>query len=202
MAEFSSNSHKSKETNLETTEKRLEPVVSGLTSTQKKTGLSKVFGSFIAEGVENVGSYLLTEVFIPSVKKTLDDMVSNGVHMLLFGRASETKGGVTASKISYNSFYQRSYNEPVRAGSLSNSVFDYDNIVFSNRGDAEAVLEAMDDILDRYGLVSVAEFYELADVPAPNYTANKYGWNNIRSARIRGTRDGYIIQLPRAIVID
>ena len=201
MAEYATNSHKSKELVEVPTENKLEPVVSGAATTQKRSGLSKFVGGFIAEGIENVGSYLLSDVLIPAIKKTVDDVVSNGVHMLLYGKAAESKG-VTASKISYNSFYNKYNSEPVRAGSYS--AFDYDNILFSNRGDAEAVLEAMDDIIDRYGIVSVGEYYELSDVPVPNYTVNKYGWKNISTAQIKRSNsgDGYFIKLPRAVVID
>jgi hypothetical protein len=74
---------------------------------------------------------------------------------------------------------------------------DYDNIIFDNRGDAEAVLTSMEDILDQFGCVSVADLYDLADVAAPNYTVNNYGWTNLANAQVLRCRDGYIIKLPK-----
>ena len=60
----------------------------------------------------------------------------------------------------------------------------------------------MDDILDQYGTVSVSDLYELADVACPHYTANKYGWTSLKNAQVMRCRDGYIIKLPRATVIN
>ena len=56
--------------------------------------------------------------------------------------------------------------------------------------------------MEAYGLVRVADFYDLVGVTG-NYTDNKYGWTNIRSAEIVRLRDGgYVIKLPRAMQID
>ena len=71
------------------------------------------------------------------------------------------------------------------------------DITFETRGDAEAVLEQMDDVIDRYGIVTVADMYDMADLTAP-YTSNKYGWTSINSAEVVRVRDGYILKLPKA----
>lgn len=143
----------------------------------------------------------MTDVLIPAIKKSLDDIVSNGIHMLLYGKAAESRSGVSASRISYNSYWSNSkLSEPLRSNPVG-SALDYDNIIFNNRGDAEAVLTAMDDILDQFGVVSVGDLYELSDVTTPSYTVNKYGWYNIRSAEVVRCRDGYMLKLPRAVVI-
>ena len=59
----------------------------------------------------------------------------------------------------------------------------------------------MDDILEKYGMVSVADLYDLVGVTG-NYTDNKYGWTNLSNAEIVRVRDGYQIKLPRARVLD
>ena len=56
--------------------------------------------------------------------------------------------------------------------------------------------------MDKYGFVSVGDFYDLADVPNNNYTVEKYGWKDIRGAQVIRARDGYVIKLPRAIPIN
>ena len=204
MDEFKSNSHKSRNGEIENvSEKRLEPVISGSAITQKKSGFGKLAESMIAEDVTNVGSFILTDVLIPAFKKTIVDIVTNGIDMLLYGKTGISKSSSSLSRITYSgsSYYNYSKpSEPQRAA--SSSVFDYDNIVFDNRGDAEAVLTAMEDILDQFGVVSVGDLYDLADVPTPNYTVNKYGWSNIRSAQVIRVRDGYLLKLPKASPIN
>ena len=202
MEEYRSNSHKLREapTSSTTEEKKLEPVISGSAVAQKKTGFSKFAGSIVQESFSSLGQYIVEDWLIPAFKKTVYDVFSNGMHYLLYGKSAETKSGSLASKISYSGFYQKSYGES-SSTPVSNPVFDYDNIIFSNRGDAEAVLSVMDDCIDVYGVVSVGDFYELSNVAIPSYTVNKYGWTNIRSAEVIRCRDGYMIKLPRAMAL-
>ena len=91
-----------------------------------------------------------------------------------------------------------------RVGSVGNrrNTPDYDDILFDTRGDAEAVLDAMNDIISQYGTVSVSDFYDLARVPNDNFTMNRYGWTNIGGATAVRVRDGYILKLPRAIPLN
>ena len=79
--------------------------------------------------------------------------------------------------------------------------YDYDEIVLESRGEAEEVLERMDDLLDNYGIVSVAAFYDLVGITG-NYTDNKYGWTSLRNASVQRLRDGYLLKLPKALPLD
>ena len=82
--------------------------------------------------------------------------------------------------------------------------FDYDDISFDSRGDAELVLDQMRDLVDGdrgFGLVTVADMYDLAGLQAP-FTARKYGWFNLRTAEVIRGRDGFYIRLPKAMPID
>ena len=197
MEEYKANSNRARDGELGPIQnKKLGSVVTGHAEAQKKAGLGKYTGSIISSDLKSVGYFLMTDVLIPSVKKALADIVVNGIDMLLYGKSGMTKTNSSVSKVSYSNYYNRPYNEPVRAGSNGNSL-DYDNIIFDNRGDAEAVLTSMEDILDQFGCVSVADLYDLADVAAPNYTVNNYGWTNLANAQVLRCRDGYIIKLPK-----
>ena len=59
----------------------------------------------------------------------------------------------------------------------------------------------MQDVIDSYGVVTVADMYDMAQLTQP-YTSNKYGWMNIRNAEVKRVSDGYIIKLPKAMPID
>ena len=204
LEEYRSNSLKVRngEVTPEEPEKIVGSVVTGSTSTKKQNGLSKFANSIITESFENVGSWLFSEVVIPNIKKAISDLVTNGVDMLLYGKASGPRSSSSSiSKVSYGSYYSKPEREVVRAGSDGSSV-TYDDIIFSSRGDAEAVITAMEDVIGKYGSVSVADFFELSDVPAPNYTLNKYVWTSVRNAQVLRCRDGYIIKMPRAKAID
>ena len=83
----------------------------------------------------------------------------------------------------------------------SSSRFDYDDIVIESRGEAEAVLIQMDDLIERYGFVSVLDLYDMCELTAP-YTSDKYGWTDLRTARVVPVRKGYVLKLPRALPLD
>jgi hypothetical protein len=195
MENYPSNSHKARE---EVAEKKVEKVVSGKTSTKKKSGMRKLSDTFLSEDVSNVKSYIFSEVLLPAAKKLVSDIVTNGTNMLLYGEIKNKKGN--SSKVSYSRYYDdrsRDYRSPV----VRNN-FDYDEIIFETRGDAEAVLDAMYDILNQYKVVSVAELYDLASITTHNYTCNNYGWIDLRGSSVVRVRDGYILKLPRALAID
>ena len=202
MEEYESNSLKARNGETEKTpEKKIGPVVSGATSMQKKSGFSKFADNIIAESFSNVCALVWTDVIIPSTKNLIYDVIKNGIEMALFGKSSGPRSNSNIQRVSYRdgsyTNYSRSSTDIVRAGS-ANTRFDFDNIIFSSRGDAEAVLETMEDLIDSgYEQASVADLYELADVPAPSYTANKYGWTSLKGAQVVRCRDGYILNLPR-----
>ena len=74
-------------------------------------------------------------------------------------------------------------------------------IILESRGEAEDVLERMDELIATYQVVSVADFYDLVGVSG-NYTDNKYGWTDIRNASVIHVRDGYMIKLPKALPLN
>ena len=73
--------------------------------------------------------------------------------------------------------------------------------MLNSRGEAEDVLMRMDELMETYGLVRVADLYDLVGITG-NYTDNKYGWTNIRNAEIVRVNNGYMIRMPRAVPID
>lgn len=205
MENYPSNSHKLKDQPAKREKKVEKPVVTGHATTKKKSELSKFTEAFITEDAASVKSYILQDVVIPAAKRIIDDVVVGSLRMVLFGERGRNGGGHTnASKVSYRSYYERENGRRDSTPSRMRSGFDYDNITFDNRGDAEAVLSEMETIIESdYKMVSVADLYDLADVSNTNYAANRYGWTNLSSAKIERDRDGrYYIRLPKALPLD
>lgn len=200
MEEYKSNSDKSRQE--AKSEKKVEAVITGTAKTRKKGEMQKFADVFIAEDANNVKSYILMEVIIPAVKKAISDIVTTGIDMILYGEAGRSERNGSTPKVSYRQYYNQSSNT-VRAGSAnSRRSIDYDDILFDTRGDAETVLDAMQDIIGQYGTVSIADLYELAHVPNDNFTLNRYGWANLNGAQAVRVRDGYILKLPRAVPLN
>lgn len=202
IQDYKPNSHKYKEKQKALKEKKkVEKVVTGKVKTKKKNELRKFTNAIISEDATNVKSYILVDVLIPAIKKAISDIITEGIDMLLYGGSGRSKKSSSASKISYSKYYdkkdtRRSYYEPkARRG------YDFDDIVLESRGEAEEVLERMDELIETYGEASVADLYDLVGKSC-NYTDNKYGWTNLRNAEPIRVRDGYMLKLPRALPID
>lgn len=199
MNDYKPNSNRFKEeqkSNLP--EKRAEKIITGKAVTRKKSGFSKLADEFISEDAKNIKSYVVGDVLIPAVKKAISDIIVNGIDMILYGGSKGGSKRSTADRVSYRNYYDRD-SRPVR--STYHSSFSYDDIILDSRSEAEEVLMRMDEIMDAYTLVRVADLYDLVGITAPP-TANSYGWTNIRNAEIVRVRDGYMIKMPRAVPID
>ena len=198
--DYKPNSHKFREdqTTAPNEKKKIEKVVRGGVKTRPKKGMSKLADIFRNEDISNVKSHIMMNVVAPAVKKVISDIVRDGTDMLLYGDTRGNRG--SSSYISYrdytssNASSNRSVNYPSRTG------YSHDDIVLETREEAEEVLERMDELIEAYGVVSVADVYDLIGISC-NYTDNKYGWTNIRNAEPIRVRDGYMLKLPKALPI-
>lgn len=177
-------------------EKKVDKIITGTAKT-KPNEVRKFAGLIVSDDASNVGNYVLMDVLIPTFKKAVVDVVE----MILFGE----KGGKRRSdgRTPYRSYYDDRNDRPRKTANMAGR-FDYDDISFDSRGDAEIVLDQMRDLVDGdrgYGLVTVADMYDMAGLPAP-FTARKYGWFNLRTAEVIRGRDGFYIRLPKAMPID
>lgn len=205
MENYKPNSHKYKEEQKakQQTEQKVKKVVTGQVSTKKKNGFRKIADTFIQEDMPRVKNYILDDVLIPSIKKAVSDIVRNGIDMLLYGETGRSKENKPrAARVSYRSYYESPDTSRRDRYESRSTAYDYDDIVLTDRGDAEVVLNQMDEIIEKYGFVKVADLYDLVGITTNNHCANNYGWTDIRSARVVRVQDGYILKLPKALPID
>ena len=139
-------------------EKKVEKVITGAATTKKKGEMQKFADVFISKDVSNVKSYILLEVLVPALKKAISDIVTNGIDMILYGESERTKKTSTASKVSYRGYYENNRDRRYADTPRARSGFDYDDIIFSSRGDAEAVISSMDNIIGN-SVLSALEIY-------------------------------------------
>lgn len=73
---------------------------------------------------------------------------------------------------------------------------DYSTLEFNSRDVADFTLSAMRDILEKYGVASVCDLYDLGGMPS-TYAHTKIGWDNLESALVFENRSGtYSIRFP------
>ena len=207
MEDYKPNSHAYKAMQkIDQPEKKVEKVVKNAVQIRKKSDARKLADMIISEEASNVKSYVLMDVIIPTIKETIVDIIKDSVEMIFLGgksRGTKSRSGSSSgSYVSYRSYSDRDRRDSYREEPRSRSRFDLDDIVFENRGEADMVLEQMQDIIDTYKTVSVGDLYDMIDKTAP-YTANDYGWTNLRNAYVERVRGGgYRLKLPRPLPID
>lgn len=205
---FEPNSHKYHEQKQFQMEHKMDKVTTGKVTTRKR-GLGRRFADiFFTEDVGDVKTYLIMDVLVPAIKENLADLLNSALSMLLFGEASRRpraqRGAPIGSKINYGAYHpsaQRTERMPTY--SRSRIAHNFDDVIFETRGEAELVLDSMLEVLNSEAhQVTVADFYDLAGMTT-NFTDNKYGWTDLRTARVSGSPSrGYWIDLPRCVALE
>lgn len=202
MENYKPNSLKYREAQKELPEeKKIQKIVSGGVKSKKKSDIQKFADLFVSEDVSNVKDYVFRDILIPNIKKIISEIINTATDMFLYGESSSNRRNSGGSKISYRNYYDKRNERDYRRSSGPINRFDYDDIILENRGEAEAVLTQMDEIIQHFGVVSVLDLYDMIDITAP-YTADKYGWTDLRTAKVVPVRDGYLLKLPRALPLD
>lgn len=181
--------------------------------TQKKKPFGRRFAeAFGAQEGQGVLEYILYDIIIPATKKMIVDSIIDGAEMAILGETRNRRrrsGNRGVSRYSYDRVSyrdDRDYRDRDRRDDRYNDrrtsgIRDYEDIVFDSSSDAEEVISSLIELIDVYGQATLNDFYDLAGVTAPDYAVGNYGWTNLSGAKSRRTRDGYVLDLPRCILL-
>lgn len=198
--------------------KNLSPVVSG-TATRRRKSLRKQFReTFVAGDARTAVHYVLFDVLLPSAKDTLVDAVASGFERWVFGegrrRGSTRPQSGPTGYVNYNRMmgpYSSDYSGSPVMSRLSGhqralsrrarARHDFDEIVLTERHEAEEVIDRLFDLVSQYESASVAELYELVGLGS-NHTDTKWGWTDLTGAGITRIRGGFLLDLPEPEFLD
>lgn len=183
---------------------RVEPVkksVPAVSSTKivsgkvvEKSKKRRFFDELFAEDMHEVKEHVVWDVILPAIKKGLRNTLVSIVDSIFGISSSSKESSVPAARINYRATSESRTN--VNVGSS-----DRRDLLFSSRSDAEAVLNAMEEAIASYGIVSIGDYYNFAGVDNSPSDYN-YGWTSLESAKIKIDPDGYVISFPRAMRLD
>lgn len=192
-----SNSHNSKQP------RQIKPVAQARIE-QKSRGLRRLKGALVAETGRALFDYILYDIVVPNLK----DALAAAVNRALFGdgRGYQVGPRSTSHRTDYTAYSRGHSDGSVRdpRRDLSPRVktqHNFDEVVFNDRAEADLVLERLMDLIDAYGIATVADFYDLAGI-STDHPDHNWGWERLGSAAIRRTRAGYILDLPRPVTIE
>lgn len=205
---YPSNSNKKKTEGGKNERKKLEKVITGKVVERKKPLGRKIAETFAGDDAQSVGSYILFEVIVPTVKSMISDAVSQGVERLLFGggtqRNPSSRGSSGGRYTSYNKMYrssERDRDSPRQISNKARASHNFTEVVLDSRGEAEMIIDNLIELINDYDVATVADLYDLVDI-AGEFTDEKWGWTDLRGASVRRVREGYLLDLPRAVLLD
>lgn len=199
----------------EETRPKLQATIQGQVIAKRKTPGQRFTETFLNNGdIQTVGQTILYDVVIPAFKEMIFNSIRDGFSMLLWGdtRASRTgglrSGGIVRDYTSYssNSISRSRDRDRVDIYRPEDSP-RYNNLVFTERVDAENVLYNMRDYINTYNDIQIIKLYELVEEQTGAkimMTAQdaKFGWSDLTNAYVRQVRGGYLLELPNPIVLE
>ena len=190
----------------------------GVTVVKTKKSLGKRIKEGLGGGsdMQSVGAYLLWDVAVPAARDLIFDIIIEGARGSLYGEARGRSRGSSApisnivgsnnnSRVrttNYNGVSQSpiiGQQQGVRNVNTPAGQFDFSDLLVGSRDQAEHILNSMTDAIEQYGLVSVAEFYNLIGQSGNGFTDQKHGWNAAtwNGARSRAHRGGFLLEIPQ-----
>ena len=173
----------------------------------RKPGLwSRITGSLTGEDGRSVAAFLWQDVLVHKLRDAISDIIGGGVDRILYGedrgRRYRGNNSISNPRTNYGNFfvtdgrnrYDSRRDDPRTIRERTSSPNSGCN--FTNKIDAERVLEDMKEHLREYGIVSLAELYDFSHMNHTHVDC-KHGWTNLDGVEVRRDRDGWFIDLPR-----
>jgi len=223
--DFPSNSNKDREARSKAEpqpeKKKAEKIITGKAIQRKKPVGSKLRDIFTGADIHGTISYVVQEIAVPAAKDFALDAVQQALQRMLWGDSyrgsfssssrnrDRDRGRVRYDRMapSSSSAYlssrdrertQRDHREMSHRGRADH---DFDEVILDSRGEAEIVIDRLRRSIDEYDSVTVAELYDLIDITG-SFPDSKYGWTDLTDARVRRISGGYLLDLPKPVLLD
>jgi hypothetical protein len=182
-----------------------KPIISSEVKKVKANPAKKFADLFIAEDVNTAKGYVLTNFVIPGIKNGILELLRTMFYGKGGGSSSYSSFGSNVTRINYWKGPNSNVSN-IKANSYV-GMRDYDHIMVASMSEAEAIIDYLSEVMERYKRVSIANLYEAASSPSNRIpieaTDYKYGWISMRGFDILPKGDGwYLIKTPRPVPLD
>ena len=166
----------------------------------KRSITQRIADNFLNIDKDRVKDHLLFDWLFPEIISTVEGLL----RMCFFGSSEHIGRSRSGGRRErpYNSIFDERRQERERSDPTKQN-FRHIKMTFYTREDADYVIGELRESLEESscGYVTVKELYSLADMPT-NYTMTKWGWYDLEDAMVTRYRDDYILEMPRAEVIE
>jgi hypothetical protein len=194
-------------------EKKIEKVVTGEVINKPKSIGRKFKDIFFGGELKAATRFVAADVILPAFRDLLVGAITEGTRRVVYGESMYRRRPYEyRPRVSYNNPVSRPYtaysyprdprdprdrpnlpDQPSRSWRQDRP--ESNEIILSQRTDAELVVERLIDIIEKYEVASLADLYDLIGQPSSPID-NKWGWTYLRNVEVRQVREGYLIDLP------
>ena len=162
MQKYEPNSHKYKQEASKPVEEKkdiqkdIQKVVKGKVKVRKKTAAQNAIDNFVKEDLVNIKNSLISDIIVPTIKNTIWDAFTSALDIALFKGDGKRRSGAGSSRsayVSYNKYSGTGRDDRRSSTESRNGRYNFDDITFESKPDAEEVLKQMDEIMDEYKIV-------------------------------------------------
>ncbi len=197
-------------------EKKVERVTTHDAVKRKRPLSSRLKEMFFGSDARSVGVYIVADILVPAIKDIIGDVISKGVDRALWGEGPTgrrpSRGSIPSNGHTQYNRYSSQQGVPPSAWSRpqpqrppmsqrGRAMHDFDEIILQTRPEAEAVLDQLRMLIDQYEFAKVTDLYTMVGI-APAFTDEKYGWTDLRGARVEKIRNGYLVDVPMPELLD
>lgn len=186
---------------------KIAPVGTGAKKVERPA-TKRFFDFLFAENPKDMSKKVVNDVVVPQGKSMFRAMVLTYLDGMLFGGGAPPanivagtvlRGGITnysAASTNNSMLMARQAN-----ASPQRSSGNYQDLLLPTQDFAEKLLAVLFDSLNQYRRVAVAELYEAAGITS-EISDEAYGWTSLDGARISRRADGFLLELPRPVLIN
>ena len=180
---------------------------------RKKGVVERLVGGLLGpNGIRAIGRYVGHEIIVPMIKNAFVDSMTTGINMAVFKDQPQpnrrnnpgwnNRQHQNTNRVQYNQSYQSNQVNQYQSPNAKRAIYAIREAVFPNREEALMVLDNMMNEIDKYGQVSVADYYDWIGIGDSTFADVSYGWDDLTRARVVSVRGGYAISLPPVGVIE
>lgn len=177
-----------------------KPVAKG--QLHKRSFSTTLSDIFIMQDVKSVGAFVFQRVIVPALQNLAVNTINSVARGIFLGEGSintynEPRRGSTGYT-PYGSMYQGDNRSATVTKHKTGGRFRFEELSYADYGDAQLVLDDLDECIKASGRATIADLYEASDISCP-YTGHYYGWTDLSKARIVQDGDRWWLKMPNAI---
>jgi hypothetical protein len=185
----------------------------------KQSALEMFKEAFVGSDGDDFKRFLIQEVIVPTIQEGIIDGVMSSLGMFMYGDKFEMGRGRRRGRRSrfdddgyryhdYRASYKRrsrfeddDYDDDDRPRKKrrTGSLYKFDCVELEDEEEMDELVESMEDYIDTYDEISVAQMYQMANI-TPRAEDFNYGWNTMKGHRIVTRKhkdyDSYILDMP------